>query len=131
MQCEPPELYCGKAYKRICKKHQSFQTSFTQSLRSAIRYIEDPENVNPIPQLVSLYKCDEYEFWKLRGVAIANSGLRPSQWPRLWFGVVSLPTPIAVPLELLMHQQGYDDNQAERCAHDRLKQYVADLRQMP
>ncbi len=124
MRCEPPDLYCGKAFKSICKKHRSFDESYKLSLRLVVAYFDDPQNVNRPFQLVHLHTCEEYEFWKLK---VMVKGLKPGQWPRLWFGVSQKGERILIPLILDMHQSGYSDNQHENDAHNLLRKHIVEL----
>lgn len=58
---------------------------------------------------VSFTVADTYEVWKF-SVAVAGSKLRPSQWPRLWFGVVE-SSMVLVPLVAARHKE-YDMDEA-------------------
>lgn len=107
----------------ISKKHWSFPKSYEQALTVVEAYLQDPVGVNKPPQLIRLSVGDGYELWKLHGVV--GEGLKPGQWPRLWFGVVSGDPAVLVPLALDVHQRGYSDNDHEREARRLLKAYIS------
>ena len=114
MQQESPERFCRKDYKQICKKHRSFPKDYEQALRVVTAYLKNPSLVDEPRGLHRLTANEDYTLWKLGGVMI--KGLRPGQWPRLWFAVIEDPCPCLVPLELRMHGDGYQDNQVEASA---------------
>ena len=68
---------------------------------------------------LSLTQKDVWTLWKVE-LVVPNSGLRPNQWPRLWFAVKG--TIIAL-LCLASHIDNYDDEKMNRLALSRASDY--------
>lgn len=111
MQCDD-RGYCSKAVKKIGKDYRGFDTD----VKHVLKLLGDKfcpttgaEPVKPGKHLHRVTVADTYEVWKV-SVAPAGSKLRPSQWPRLWFGVVE-SSMVLVPLTAARHKE-YDMDEA-------------------
>lgn len=103
--------------KAICKKHPQL----VKGLDAVKRLLDSQfDPVNPVevigPSKINrIIQTPVWTIWKVE-VAIPNSGLRPSQWPRLWI-VVSGDT--AALLTIAMHSHNYDNATFENIAKNR------------
>lgn len=98
MQCDD-RGYCSKALKKISKDYRGFKADMERALKllgDRFCPMTREEPVKPGKLLHRVTVADTYEVWKF-SVAVAGSKLRPSQWPRLWFGVVE-SSKVLVPL---------------------------------
>jgi hypothetical protein len=79
---------------------------------------EDPKQAIAPGKLHHIKTSDIWSLWK---VEVFATGLKPNQWPRVWF----LRSGSAITfLVCASHTQNYDDNEMERLALDRLSDYV-------
>ena len=111
MQCDD-RGYCSKALKKISKDYRGFKADMERALKllgDRFCPMTREEPVKPGKLLHRVTVADTYEVWKF-SVAVAGSKLRPSQWPRLWFGVVE-SSKVLVPLVAARHKE-YDMDEA-------------------
>lgn len=111
MQCDD-RGYCSKAIKKISKDYRGFKADMERALKllgDRFCPMTREEPVKPGKLLHRVTVADTYEVWKF-SVAVAGSKLRPSQWPRLWFGVVE-SSKVLVPLVAARHKE-YDMDEA-------------------
>jgi hypothetical protein len=81
----------------------------------------DPENPKPVIDHGKLHRLKATDIWSLWKVEVMVVGLRPSQWPRVWFLLRGATITFLVGAS---HAQNYSDNEMERLALDRLLDYV-------
>jgi hypothetical protein len=81
----------------------------------------DPESPKPSIASGKLHRIKVADVWALWKVEVMVVGLRPSQWPRVWF--LLRGTTITF-LAGASHMQNYSDNEMEKLALDRLSDYV-------
>lgn len=111
MQCDD-RGYPSKALKKISKDYRGFKADMERALKllgDRFCPMTREEPVKPGKLLHRVTVADTYEVWKF-SVAVAGSKLRPSQWPRLWFGVVE-SSKVLVPLVAARHKE-YDMDEA-------------------
>lgn len=104
-------------YKKLLKKHRQL----ADGLQKAQRLLEaqfEPNNPHAVIGPGKLHRVtanQTWEIWKME-VALINSGLRPSQWPRMWFAVSGDTFTL---LTIASHSQSYDNNTQDRIATER------------
>ena len=106
-----------KEVKPIQKKHKSTSGGI-ESLELLLGQQFDPTNPVEVIGPAKINRISDsatVEIWKVE-MAVPKSGLRPSQWPRVWFAVQG--ENIAF-LEIALHIDGYDDSECERIARSR------------
>ena len=79
----------------------------------------DPEVVIPPGKIHRVRQNSVWSLWKVE-VVLPKSGLRPSQWPRMWFAVSGDKV---VFLCIVSHTQNYDNNVVDGIAADRASDY--------
>lgn len=81
-----------------------------------------PENPRQIIAPAKLHRITQNDVWTLWKVelVVPNSGLRPNQWPRMWFVVKGA---IIVFLSMSSHINNYDDEQMNRLALSRVADF--------
>jgi len=78
-----------------------------------------PEEVIAPGKIHRIHQDGIWSLWKIE-VAVPNSGLKPSQWPRMWLVVSG--DKIAL-LTIGSHSQGYDDGSMDRAAKARVSDF--------
>ena len=79
----------------------------------------NPEVVIPPGKIHRVHQNTVWSLWKIE-VVLPKSGLRPSQWPRMWFAVSG--DKIAF-LCIAAHMQNYDNNTIDALATSRASDY--------
>lgn len=79
----------------------------------------NPEVVIPPGKIHRVHQNDVWSLWKIE-VVLPKSGLRPNQWPRMWF-VVSGDK--IVFLCINSHTQNYDNNTVDKLAAERVSDF--------
>ncbi len=79
----------------------------------------DPKQVIAPAKLHRITQNDVWTLWKVE-VVIPNSGLRPSQWPRMWFVVKGA---IIVFLCISSHIENYNNKEMDRLALLRISDF--------
>ena len=98
-------IYDGlSAFKRLCE---------TQFNPTSPRQVIAPAKLHRITQ------NDIWTLWKIE-LVIPNSGLRPSQWPRMWFVVKGA---IIALLCISSHVDNYNDENMNRLALSRVSDF--------
>jgi hypothetical protein len=77
---------------------------------------EDPKSVIAPAKLHRITQNDIWTLWKAE-LVVPNSGLRPNQWPRIWFVVKGA---IVVFLCISSHIENYDNKEMEEIALSRV-----------
>jgi len=79
----------------------------------------DPQRVIAPAKLHRISQNDTWSIWKIE-LALPDSGLRPNQFPRMWFAVKGSSL---VMLCIATHIDNHDDNEMECLAHERAGEY--------
>lgn len=104
-------------YKKLLKKHRQL----ADGLKKAQKLLEaqfDPINPQAVIGPGKLHRVSAnhtWEIWKIE-VALIGSGLRPNQWPRMWFAVSGDTFTL---LTIAVHSQNYDNNAQDALAIER------------
>ena len=109
-----------KELKAISKKYHQASKAVDDAMRMISEHF-NPENSIPIIDPGKLHHIADIRnssVWKLE-LAIPNSGLRPSQWPRIWFAIESDTCAF---LLLAVHTDNYDNNVKDREAISRFEE---------
>jgi len=117
-------FYHDSMQKEISVLEKRFKT-----LRSGLSAFErlceiqfNPINPQQIIAPAKLHRISQNEIWVLwkAELVIPNSGLRPNQWPRMWFVVKGASI---VFLCINSHIDNYNDNDMNRLAATRLSDF--------
>jgi hypothetical protein len=76
----------------------------------------DPQQVIAPAKLHRVLQTEVLVLWKIE-LVLPNSGLRPNQWPRLWFGIKGN---VIVFLCLSSHVDNYNEEKMNRLAQSRI-----------
>lgn len=112
---------CKSAIEKASRKHRTIH----QGLESFQRLCEKqfhpltPQQVIGPAKLHRLTQNDLWSLWKIE-LVLPKSGLRPSQFPRMWF-VVKGATIVC--LCIGFHSDNYDDAQMTKCALERASDF--------
>ena len=111
-----------KEIKQLQKKHSQTEKALERAKRLIAEWVIKPP-VSPIApgKIHRVTQTDRYEIWKFEMV-IPNSGLRPNQYPRIWFAVE--PETLSL-LLLAVHTDNYDNNEKDREATLRYAELIA------
>ena len=99
-----------KDLKVFCKKQKTFAADLKYSEKLIIeKFInnEDFTTSGKIHRITTFNSESSAEVWKIEAMC---QGLRPSQWPRIWFLIYNGSI---VFLRLNFHANNYDDNAME------------------
>lgn len=106
--------------KEIKKLTKSYRTTY-DSLEDAKRLLKvqfhptDPRAIIGPGKIHRVTSNQTWEIWKLE-VAMKKSGLRPNQWPRVWFAISGDTITFLV---ASTHVNNYSDGQCDKFALDR------------
>lgn len=104
-------------YKKLLKKHRQLD----DGLKKAKKLLEtqfDPNNPQSVIGPGKIHRIttnQTWGIWKLE-VVLIGSGLRPNQWPRMWFAISGDTFTL---LTIAGHSQNYDNNAQDKLALDR------------
>jgi hypothetical protein len=110
-----------KELKKLSKKHRNINTG----LENVERLLEkqfDPSNPEEIIAPGKIHRVKQntiWSLWKIE-VVVPGSGLKPNQWPRMWF---ALSGDTLVYLCVVSHTQNYDNNMIDSIAMDRASDF--------
>lgn len=114
-------IYHDGVEKEIAALERRFRT-IRDGLSSFERLCE--KQFHPIhPQQViapgKLHRVSQNDIWALwkAELVVPNSGLKPNQWPRVWFAVKGA---VLVFLCIGSHADNYDNNEMDRLASSRV-----------
>lgn len=118
-------FYHDSVQKEVTTLEKRFRT-IRNGLASFERLCETqfhPTNPKQILAPAKLHRVTQFEnvwtLWKIE-LVIPNSGLRPNQWPRLWFAVKGT---MIVFLCVSSHVNNYDDEAMNRLALSRVTDF--------
>ena len=80
----------------------------------------DPRQVIAPAKIHRITQNDLWTMWKIE-LVIPDSGLRPNQWPRMWFVVKG---DIIVFLCIASHVDNYNDNEINQLALSRVSDFL-------
>ena len=114
-------IYHDGIQKEISDLEKKFRTirlglSSFERLCSVQFNTENPQQVIAPAKLHRITQNNIWSLWKAE-VVVPNSGLRPNQWPRMWFGVKGA---IIVFLCITSHIENYNDKEMDQLAISRL-----------
>lgn len=110
-----------KLLKKYAKKHKSFIDDFSKTQKLLLmRFDGEMENIISADKLHRIKASNDYnlELWKIEAM---QRGLRPSQWPRVWFGIGNGKL-IFLPIH--SHTENYNDNKESDRAWKDLVSYT-------
>jgi hypothetical protein len=114
-------IYHDGIQKEISDLEKKFRTirlglSAFERLCSVQFNTENPQQVIAPAKLHRITQNNIWSLWKAE-VVVPNSGLRPNQWPRMWFGVKGS---VIVFLCITSHIENYNDKEMDQLAISRL-----------
>jgi len=114
-------IYHDGIQKEISDLEKKFRTiraglSAFERLCSVQFNTENPQQVIAPAKLHRITQNNIWSLWKAE-VVVPNSGLRPNQWPRMWFGVKGA---VIVFLCITSHIENYNDKEMDQLAISRL-----------
>lgn len=117
-------LYHDGIQKEIAKLERRFHT-IRDGLSAFERLCEvqfDPINPRQVIAPAKLHRVTQNDIWTLWKIELImpNSGLRPNQWPRMWFVVKGA---IIAFLCLSSHIDNYNDEDMNRFALSRVSDF--------
>lgn len=117
-------LYHDGIQKEIAALGRRFRT-IRDGLSALERLCEaqfDPTNPRQVIAPAKLHRISQNDIWTLWKVelVIPNSGLRPNQWPRMWFAVKGA---IVVFLCMSSHIDNYSDKKMDHLALSRVSDF--------
>lgn len=117
-------LYHDSIQKEIAALERRFRT-IRGGLSAFERLCEvqfNPTNPRQVIAPAKLHRIRQNDIWTLwkTELVIPNSGLRPSQWPRMWFVVKGA---IIVFLCVSSHIEQYDDATMDKLALSRISDF--------
>jgi len=118
-------FYHDNIKKEIAAFEKRRFRTIQQGLSSFERLCEKqfhPTNPQPVIASAKLHRITQNEIWTLWKVEliIPNSGLRPNQWPRMWFAVKG---DNIVFLCISTHIDDYNDEQMNRLSLSRVSDF--------
>lgn len=107
-----------KELKKICSKYPQASDGIAKvkKLLSVQFHPLRPEVVIAPGKIHRVHADTTWELWKV-DVLMPKSGLRTSQWPRMWFSVSGETITL---LAIVTHMSNYDNNEIDRLAMKRL-----------
>lgn len=117
-------LYHDATQKEIAALERRFRT-IREGLSIFERLCEkqfNPVNPQQVIAPAKLHRVTQNDIWTLWKIelVIPNSGLRPNQWPRMWFVVKG---EIIVFLCISSHVDNYNDEKMDRLALSRVTDF--------
>lgn len=112
----------SKELKKICGKYPQVYEGVAK-VKKLLSVQFDPLQPSEIiaPGKIHRVRADTiWELWKVE-VLVPNSGLRPNQWPRMWFSVSGETITL---LAIATHISNYDNNDIDRLATERLSEII-------
>jgi hypothetical protein len=107
--------------KKLTKKYRNIDTGLV-ALKRLLEKQFDPENPEEVIAPGKIHRIHQnaiWSTWKVE-VAVPGSGLRPNQWPRMWFAISGDKI---VFLCIVAHMQNYNTNAVDGIAADRASDY--------
>jgi hypothetical protein len=107
--------------KKLAKKYESMEIGLDAVERLLLKQFDplNPEEVIAPGKIHRIQQNTIWSLWKVE-VTVPGSGLRPSQWPRMWFAVSGDKI---VLLCIVGHMQNYDTNTVDKTAIARASDY--------
>jgi hypothetical protein len=104
-------------YRKALKKMRSLDDGFSMAKRLLAAQFDPnhPQQIIAPGKIHRIMANTTWEIWKLEMV-VPKSGLRPNQWPRIWFAVAGNTITF---LTIGSHTENYDDNKKNQIACNR------------
>jgi hypothetical protein len=108
----------AKELKKICGKYPQAQDGVARIKKLLAAQFDplQPQDVIAPGKIHRVRGDATWELWKVE-VLLPKSGLRPNQWPRMWFVVSGESITL---LAIVTHMDNYDNNEIDRLALGRL-----------
>jgi hypothetical protein len=108
-----------KEIARLEKKYPSLQKEGFQRLELLLQQQFHPLTPQQVIGPAKLHRVTQNNIWTIWKVemVVPKSGLRPNQFPRVWFAVQGH---IIAFLCIAMHTENYQDNQISQLAFERM-----------
>ena len=117
-------LYHDEIQKEIAAQERRFATirDGFDAFERLCRVQFNPTNPQQVIAPAKLHRITQNNIWTLWKVelVVPKSGLRPNQWPRVWFAVKGK---IIVFLCMVTHVDNYDDGEVNRVALNRVTDF--------
>ena len=112
----------AKELKKICGKHPQVEDGVARVKKLlAVQFNPlRPEEVIAPGKIHRVHGNNIWELWKVE-VLVPKSGLKPNQWPRMWFSVSGETITF---LAIATHIRNYDNNEVDRLAIKRLSDII-------
>lgn len=110
-----------KELSKLVKKHRNLDAGMKAVERLLQRQFDPlkPEEVIAPGKIHRVTQNAIWALWKIE-VALPGSGLKPNQWPRMWFAVSG---DRVVYLCIVVHMQNYDNNEVDKIAQARTSDF--------
>jgi hypothetical protein len=104
--------------KKICKKYRQVDDGVgrIKKLLAVQFHPQSPQEIIAPGKIHRVRADTTWEIWKVE-VLVPKSGLKPNQWPRMWFGVSGETITL---LAIVTHMQNYDNNTIDALALKRM-----------
>lgn len=109
----------GRELKKLKKKYPGVGDGL-EKIKRLLAVQFDPNDPKEVIAPAKIHRLHQNAIWEMWKVEVLVAGLKPNQWPRVWF-VVSGST--VTFLTLGSHTQNYDDNAMDRIALERISDY--------
>lgn len=105
--------------KKLRKKYPGVEDGL-KKIKKLLAVQFDPIDPKEVIAPAKIHRRHQNAIWELWKVEVIVVGLKPNQWPRVWF-VVSGST--ITFLTVGSHTQNYDDNTMDRIALERISDF--------
>lgn len=107
-----------KDIKKLLKEYRDFSNSLVKAQRLlGVQF--HPTNPQSIIGPGKLHRVTQNQTWAIWKLEVAVKGLRPNQWPRVWFAVSGDTVTFLV---AQTHMNNYDNNECDRLAAERFSE---------
>lgn len=106
----------SREFKQFCKKQRTAEAGF-KAVKKLLAKQFDPNNPLEIIAPGKIHRVYQSQTWEIWKVEMLVAGLRPNQWPRIWFVVNGNEITF---LTKGSHVENYSDNEKDRLAFSRV-----------
>lgn len=118
MQWLEHEAFTGE-FKKLSKKYRAADQGLA-AVKKLLAVQFNPLDPKEVIAPAKIHRRHQNAIWELWKIEVMVVGLRPNQWPRVWF-VISGET--ITFLTVGAHMQNYDDNTMDKVALQRISDY--------
>ncbi|MDK2898971.1 MAG: hypothetical protein PWQ10_158 [Patescibacteria group bacterium] len=106
----------SKEFKHFCKKQKPALAGFNAIKKLLAKQFDpiNPDDIIAPGKIHRVYQSQTWEIWKVEAIV---QGLKPNQWPRIWFAVNGDEITF---LTIGSHTENYDNNAKDRIAIERV-----------